>query len=85
MRYNEFKKAEHGIKDFSFAVIYRSIEREFKCKWDFIPEERFYDLATYLQKRIDGTALGKNLKSKGQKRYSTFDEFLDQIKRPPLS
>lgn len=74
-RYNEFKKADRNLSSFSYAVIYRSIRSEFKTKWDFIPVQRFPDLASYLQDRIDKTILGKVRKARGHKNYETFEEF----------
>jgi hypothetical protein len=63
-RYNEFKKGDHNVKDFRYSIIYKAIQREFKCKWDYIPIEKFYRLVEYLQRRIDGTIIGKNRKGK---------------------
>jgi hypothetical protein len=74
-RYNDFKRSEMG-EEMDFRVIYRAITREFKCKWDFVPLTRFDELAAYLQRRIDGTILGKVQKKKGGRNYSTFEEFL---------
>lgn len=75
-RYNEFKKADVNVKDFHYSVIYRIIKREFKCNWDCVPIEKFPNLAEYLQRRIDGTILGKNRRSKSQRNYSSFEEYL---------
>lgn len=76
-RYQDFKKAEHGLTDFKYHAIYSAIKKEFKCKWDFIRLENFFALVSYLQKRIDDTRLGRNRKSKGLKNYSSFQEFLN--------
>ncbi|MBP7510067.1 MAG: HNH endonuclease [Prolixibacteraceae bacterium] len=75
-RYNEFKKVD-GTPDFSYAVIYKAIEREFRVKWRDVPIERFEELADYLQNRIDKTRLGRNKKSEHQKTFSTYEEFLE--------
>ena len=75
-RYNEFKKAD-GTPDFSYAVIYKAIEREFRVKWRDVPIERFEELAHYLQNRIDKTRLGRNKNSEYQKTFSTYEEFLE--------
>ncbi|MDT4969545.1 MAG: hypothetical protein QOJ64_4282 [Acidobacteriota bacterium] len=74
-RYNEFKKADASVEAFRYSVIYQSIKREFKCKWDYIPIEKFPLLVEYLQRRIDKTILGKVNKSRGKRRYSTFEEY----------
>ena len=79
-RYQEFKKADHGVEEFRYALIYKAIQREFKCKWDFIPVERFDDLVAYLQYRIDKTILGKNQKARGHRNYRSFDDFLVGIR-----
>src|SRR5262249_40884268 len=68
-RYHDFKKAEHGLEALNYSMIYQAVKREFKCKWDFIPEERFSDLARYLQSRIDRTILGKNQRARGRRNY----------------
>ncbi|MEO8381686.1 MAG: HNH endonuclease signature motif containing protein [Acidobacteriota bacterium] len=74
-RYNDFKRADMGDA-MDFRKIYGAITREFKCKWDFVPLGRFDELATYLQRRIDGTILGKVQKKRGGRNYSTFEEYL---------
>lgn len=74
-RYHDFKRSEVG-DEMDFRVIYAAITREFKCKWDFVPVSRFDELAAYLQRRIDGTILGKVQKKKGSRNYSTFEEYL---------
>ena len=77
-RYNQFKKSDRSIGDFKYAIIYRAIQREFKCKWDFVPIERFEALASYIQKRIDATIVGKAKKKQDLKTYSSFEEFLSK-------
>lgn len=75
-RYNEFKKADKNVGNFKYSIIYGAINREFKCKWDLVPVNRFEELVEYLKMRIDKTILGKAHKSRGQKNYSTFEEYL---------
>lgn len=74
-RYNDFKRSEMGDA-MDFRKIYGAITREFKCKWDFVPLDRFDHLAAYLQRRIDGTVLGKVQKKRGRRNYSSFEQFL---------
>jgi hypothetical protein len=76
-RYNDFKRSEMG-DDMDFRMIYAAITREFKCKWEFVPLSRFDELAAYLQRRVDGTIVGKVQKKKGGRNYSTFEEFLTE-------
>ena len=61
-----------------YHILYESIEEKFGAKWNMIPVERFDSLAEFLRKRIDGTILGKPRKSKGQKNYSEFSEYVDK-------
>jgi len=75
--YHEFAKAEKS-NTYKYPVLYQSIKRKFGAKWDMIPNNRFEDVVSFLQKRIDGTILGKTRKSKGQKNYSTYSEFLEK-------
>lgn len=75
-RYNDYKKADKNIENFKYGMIYAAINREFKCKWDYVPIERFADLAAYLQDRIDKTILGKTQKSRGIRNYRRFDEYI---------
>jgi hypothetical protein len=73
-RYHEFKQAEVGKGNVRYAVLYKSIEREFGAKWDNLADGRFEALVSYLQRRIDNTRLGKTQKARGQARYSSFEE-----------
>jgi hypothetical protein len=74
-RYNEFQKADESKTDrYKYMAIYKAIEREFGTKWDCVPETRFTDLATFLQKKINNTILGRNNKSKGQPNYHMFED-----------
>jgi hypothetical protein len=74
-RYQTFKEADvkGAMKP---AIIYKSIEREFGCTWEFVPLLRFDDLVEFLQRRIDDTKLGRNQRARGTRRYSTFPEYL---------
>lgn len=74
-RYQEYQKA-HKDKagNRKYAMIHITLKRVFKSDWKHLPTERFAELASYLQGRIDKTLLGRINKSKGIKNYSTFDE-----------
>ncbi len=78
-RYNNFKKADKSNQQFSYAVIYRSIQNQFKAKWDFLPMERFWDLVEFMQNRIDKTTLGKVQKSRGHINYESFEEYKSKM------
>ena len=72
-QYHEFKKAEMA-KKMNYAVFYNSIKSKFGAKWDFIPEERYSELQSFLKGRIDKTILGKTRKAKGQSNYHSFEK-----------
>lgn len=75
-RYHEFKVSEVGKEKMNYRILYSAINRVFRAKWDMVPLSKFEMLAEYLQKRIDNTIVGKNMKAKDHKRYSTYDEYL---------
>lgn len=77
-RYHEFKKANTEAGKMKYSLIYNAIKRDIGFKWDETPCERFEDLCTYLQKRIDDTILGRIQKRKGIKNYSTYKEYFSQ-------
>ena len=49
-----------------------------KIYYENFPLDKFDLLSSYLQKRIDRTILGRNMKAKNKKRYSTFEEFINK-------
>lgn len=73
-RYNEFKEYEVGKGKLNYPAIYAAIKKEFKASVFQISDNRFDDVALYLQKRIDNTKLGRMNGGKGIKNYSLFDE-----------
>ena len=75
-RYNEFQKwdstkAGRG----KYIVIYRAIKREFGAKWDFVPTPKFENLVAYLQSRILNSKLGRIKTSRGERCFSTWEEW----------
>lgn len=76
-RYHEFAKAKKGTI-YKYPIFYQAIKRKFGAKWDMIPADRFTDVITFVQKRINSTILGKTRKAKGQKNYSTYSEYLSK-------
>jgi hypothetical protein len=78
-RYHRFRQADSsfgsGPARFSYAVIFKSIEREFKAPTYFIPQARFRDLVEYLQRRVDRTILGKRNRARGIPNYASPEEF----------
>lgn len=80
-RYHEFKKAEVGRENMKYPIFYGPIKKKFGARWDMVPLERFENLSAYIQTRIDKTKLGRNRKSKGEKNYSTFEEYDEKYLR----
>ena len=80
-RYNEFKADEVGKERINYAQFASHLKKQFKIGPSRtiynVPIERFDELATYIQTRIDGTRLARRL-GRGHKNYSTFDEYLVQ-------
>lgn len=78
-RYHRFREADasfgKGPDRFSYAVIFKNIEREFKAPTYFVPESRFEELVKYLQQRIDRTVLGKRNRARGISNYASREEF----------
>jgi hypothetical protein len=76
-RYNEFQKA-HTEKTGrgKYVVLHNAIRRAFGSKWDAVPQGKFNDLVAFLHYRIDNTKMGRILRSRGQPRYSTYEQFL---------
>lgn len=74
-RYQEYQKA-HKTKEGSrkYMAIHNSLKKQFKGEWKMLPTDRFAELASYLQGRIDKSLLGRINKSRGIKNYSTFEE-----------
>lgn len=79
-RYNEFagKDSTRETK-FSYGAIYRNIETHFGVKYDFVPITRANELIAYLQNRIDKTRLAHINRGKGNKSYSSYEEFVDEF------
>lgn len=75
-RYNEWQKIDKKKTGrYKYIAIYEGVKRQFKCKWDMVPKERFGELVAYLQRRIDNTRVGRIRKKRGQSSYKTFEEY----------
>ncbi len=78
-RYHRFREADSsfgsGPARFSYAGIFKDIEREFKAPTYYIPEARFNELVEYLRQRIDRTILGKRNRARGIRNYASPEEF----------
>jgi len=81
-RYHRFRQADlsfgRSFDRFSYAVIFKNIEREFHAPTYFIAETKFRDLVTYLQHRVDQTILGKRNRARKIANYLDLNEFAAQ-------
>ena len=77
-RYLQFKESATGKEKMKYPIFYSAIKGQFGAKWDMIALDKFDLLSTYIQKRIDKTVLGRNMKANNKRRYSTFEEFIDK-------
>jgi hypothetical protein len=67
------------MRPFHPSMIHRNVENIFGARTYLVPQNRFEDLATYLQKRIDDTIEGKLKRFCGERNYHTFDEHLAKL------
>jgi hypothetical protein len=80
-RYNEFARQQPG-RSFKHVVIYESIRREFRAKWDMVSTNRFSDLTSFLQSKIDGTWIGRTNRAAGRPNYSDVGTFRAKSETP---
>lgn len=77
-RYNEYKEYEVGKGQVKYAVFAGQLKKRYKIAPTRtlynLHINKFDELISYIQSRIDGTKLAK-IKGKGHKNYSTFEEF----------
>lgn len=76
-RYQEYA-GQQPDREFKYAVIHTAIKKRFKDSWKFVPLHQFDNLVAFLQKKIDGTWLGRINRSKGIRNYSTYSEYRQQ-------
>lgn len=78
-RYNDFQKWDSSkLGKGKYIVIHRAIKDEFGAKWDLVPENQFPGLVSYLQRRILNSKLGRIKNSRGEKCFSTWEEWLQK-------
>ena len=78
-RYNDFQKWDATkLGKGKYIVIHRAIKKSFGAKWDLVPETQFPQLAAFLQARILNSKLGRIKNSRGEKCFSTWDEWLQE-------
>lgn len=84
-RYHEYKKWEVGKKKMNYAIFQSGLKKKYKIRKTRtlynIPETKFEELASEIQKRISGTVLANVNRSKDQfKNYLSYDEYLEETK-----
>lgn len=73
-RYQDYQKADKtGKTDYKYAAIHVALKRKFGVSWKLLDESRFEELVAFLQRRIDGTIVGKLNRAKGCPNYSSFN------------
>jgi hypothetical protein len=87
-RYNHYREADARFgrtTRFHYSVLFKNVESLFKAPTYFIPENRFGELADYLQDRIDSTILGRVNHKRGIRNYESFDEYVMQHMGEPIA
>jgi hypothetical protein len=84
-RYHEYKEWEVGKEKMNYAIFQSGLKKKYKIGKTRtlynIPEAKFEELATEVQKRIDGTVLANKKRSKDQmKNYLSYDEYIEETK-----
>ena len=81
-RYNEFASKEPSRSTkFNYGAIGKNIESKFRAPWQAVSLEWFPDLCIFLQGRISRTRIAKFNAAKGDRSYSTFEEFVVETTR----
>ena len=78
-RYHRYRDADKSFGrglPFSYAVIYKNIERKFQAPAYYIPASHFEPLVEYLESCIERTILGKKNRARGIANFKSFDEYL---------
>nr|VFK81114.1 MAG: hypothetical protein BECKSD772D_GA0070982_12263 [Candidatus Kentron sp. SD] len=76
-KYQDYQKRDKDKTDNNkYRIIYNAIRREYGCKWQLVPADRFDELVLFLHRRIDNTRIGRIRKKRDQKRYHSFDEHI---------
>jgi len=84
-RYHEYKEWEVGKEKMNYAIFQSGLKKKYrigKTRTLYnVPEIKFEELASEVQKRIDGTVLANVKRSKDQfKNYLSYDEYLEETK-----
>jgi hypothetical protein len=84
-RYHEYKEWEVGKENMNYAIFQSGLKKKYrigKTRTLYnVPEEKFEELASEIQRRIDGTVLASVKRSKDQlKNYLEYHEYLEETK-----
>lgn len=75
-RYNHFASRQPNRSAFVFPAVFSLIESRYGVKkWELVSLQHFDELCELLRERIDKTWLGCVKSSKGQKNYSSLEEY----------
>lgn len=78
-KYNEFKRKDVG-DNMNYAILHSKYKKKFGSKVADTSLEKFDSAVTWLKGQIDRTIWGKTRKSRGEKNYSSFEEFREKGK-----
>lgn len=74
-RYQEFQKADsQKTGGYKYMAIYNALKREFKGDWKLLSSDRFGELVTFLQRRIDNTKQGRINHANSIRNYHSYEE-----------
>ena len=75
-RYNDFQKWDESKPGVGkYIVLCRAINKDFGAKCDLVPESQFFRVIAFIQKRILNSKLGRIKNSRGEKCFSTWEEW----------
>lgn len=83
-RYHEFASQQRD-RSFRYQAVYGAITRKFGAKWDLVPLEQFRDIALFLQRKIDGTIVGRRNRGNGYPNYSGYSQYQEKYETPRQS
>lgn len=82
-RYNHYLKLDPTKPGRGkYPAFQQSLKKEFG-QWQMVDESRFEEVVTYLKGRIDKTYFGRNIKSRGNPNYHSFEEHGQRKKGKP--
>ena len=74
-RYNEYQKGDRtGKSVYKYAALPQAVVRQFKNRWQDLPDSDFDAVVDFLHQRIDRTIIGKINNARGVRNYHSFQE-----------